>query len=128
METDKKVLYTLVVLGVLASLYLMLSHGLVLSVQKTPPSDHKYIMMNIRFKPSMPEATAKAKCVYVGYERFKDNPEPTLHSGWIIIEDLPEKHVYQVMAYVDIWTNRDGVYTVEAVSYTHLTLPTNREV
>jgi len=85
-----------------------------------PPPDHSSLMSNILFSPPMPEARVEAVCVYTGYEKFKGNPTPTPHSGWLIIEECREKGVYQAMAFVDIWTItlpgvKPTVYTVEIV-------------
>ena len=38
-------------------------------------------------------------------------------------ERLSDKYTYQTF-----WSEEDGEYVSTAVSYTHLTLPTNREV
>ena len=92
-----------------------------------PPADHRQLMSNITFSPPMPEARVKAIPVYTGKETFKDNPKPTPHSGWLIIEDLSERGVYQAMAFVDIWTITPEdvtpkVYTLEIVKLERLSI------
>jgi hypothetical protein len=83
-----------------------------------PPSDHVNFMANILFRPTMPEANCKVICVYTGEEKFKNNPTPTPHSGWLIVEEYKEGGVYQAMAAVDVWTitpegTKPVIYTLE---------------
>lgn len=81
-----------------------------------PPDDHSRLMENIVFFPPMPEAEVRTIPVYTGMESFKSNPKPTPHSGWLIVEELKEKNVYQAMAFADIWTISTGsprIYTLE---------------
>ena len=85
-----------------------------------PPDDHLSLIQNLSFTPPMPEAKTKKVCVYVGEERFKSNPSPTTHSGWLIIEEYEEGGVYQAMAFVDLWTITPEnvtprIYTLEIV-------------
>ena len=41
---------------------------------------------------------------------------------------LDRDHRYTCFEQADIWIENNATHTWEAVSYTHLTLPTNREV
>jgi hypothetical protein len=75
-------------------------------------------MKNLSFKPPMPEAKTATFCVYVGSEKFKGNPVPTPHSGWLVVEEYRAAGVYQAIAFVDVWTItlpgvKPAIYTLE---------------